>query len=90
MRDGRPSSLATTEVPALIKTRRAFLRALRDSSSFGMVSTNNMRVDSSSVYGVGLQGLFKEQVSVCVDDEEGLMFVWLKKMAVRGRRFEVA
>jgi len=72
VRDGRPSSLATTEVPALIKTRRAFLRALRDSSSFAMVSTNNMRVDSSSILVSD-----KEQVSVCV--EGGLMFVWLKK-----------
>jgi len=34
--------VATTEVPALIKTRRAFRTALRDSGSFDMVSTRNM------------------------------------------------
>lgn len=39
MRDGRPSSFATTEVPALIRTRRVVRRALRDLGSVvvGMV-----------------------------------------------------
>ena len=36
VRDGRPSSLATTEVPALMRMRRALRRALRESGSVDM------------------------------------------------------
>ena len=37
VRDGRPSSLATTEVPALMSIRRALRRALRESGSVDML-----------------------------------------------------